>query len=222
MRSDTTIEEQDNECPEEFMQDMVGQMTRGFIEATLYVSIGSAVLSHTQHMDYNVAEAALDGIIGGALLGVAMACISNGLDTLRDLVCQTRPCPPTSVFMASPIQQVKTFSKWLAQSVIFAGGAGLGNAITQSAASPREAIIAGEAGLGIAVTGVVSSIAIIASAAGAVRYIERRFCAPARGDNTSLDDDLSRSEQGNTHLLHKKDQEEPLAEKNHVMTIMPH
>lgn len=222
MVPDTYVEEQDNECAGQFMQDVVGQMTRGFIEATLYASVGAAVLSQTEQMDYSVAEAALDGTIGGVLLGISMAFLNKGLAALTDFVCQTQPCPSTSVFMSSPIQQVKIFSKWLAQSVIFASGAGLGNRITQNAVSPKEAVIAGEVGLGIVVASVVGSVAIFASASGALQCIERRFCTSVPGENIGSDSDMSRSEQGSAHLLYNTDNEEPLAERNHVMTIMPH
>lgn len=225
MRSDLDAEEQNDESAEEFLQDVLGQVARGFVEATLYASVGAAVLSQTGRMNYSPAEAALDGTIGGVLMGVSLGFLNKGLESLMSRVYHTRPCATASVFMSSPIEQVKTFGKWLAQSVIFAGGAGLGNSITDSAVSPKEAIIAGEVGLGVVVASVVGSLAIIASAAGAVQFIERRCCAhvpEADSLSASLGNIVPRPALGATHLLYKKDDEEPLAEKNHVMTIMPH
>lgn len=223
---DRDLEAQDGVCSEVFMQDVIGQMSRGFIEATLYAALGVAVLSQTQNTQhYGVAEAALDGTIGGVLVGVATAFINKGLTSVFDRVHQSRPCTSTTFFMASPVQQAKTLAKWLAQSTIYASAAGLGSVITRSSASPIEAAVAGEVGLGVTVASVAGSVAILASAAGVINFVEKRY-GPRPPLEVSisppLDSTLSQGDPSAAHLLSKKDEEEPLAEKNHVMAIMPH
>lgn len=215
-----------------FLAELAKQIPRGFVEATLYATVGAAVLSQTQsdnYGDYSVAEAALDGAIGGVLLAVPMAVVSKGVSMLKDRLYQSRPCtsaPDLLTSMSNYGAQAKVAGKWLMQSAVYASSIGIGNIITHSSASSRAAVVVGEVGFGVVAAAAVGVIGMVASASAVMNYVDNRTneAMSPLGSSASLDSELSRQEGLEQYptLFYNQESSESLGEKNQAIMMKPY